>query len=95
MASAMSPAVLGSGTIMGFGLLVLSGFVLWVTAYKPEARDSDTWKALATAIIMTGLLGFTAFVQQALQRQQEHDLQAAIDDAEGDATPVIVEPTEP
>ena len=84
------PPMIGNGAIMGLSLVALSFFVLAVTAFRPDARESDTWKALATAIVMTGLLGFTAFVQNSIQRQQEHDLQSAI---EGET--IVDEPSEP
>ena len=88
----MTPLI-GNGAIMGLSLVGLSFFVLAVTAFRPDARESDTWKALATAIIMTGLLGFTAFVQSSIQRQQEHDLQSAIDGEH--IEPIVSEPSEP
>ena len=77
----MTSAMIGNGSIMGLSLVGLSFFVLAVTAFNKDARGDDTWRALATAIIVTGLLGFTSFVQSAIQRQQEHDLRDAIDDA--------------
>lgn len=88
----MTPFI-GNGAIMGLSLVALSFFVLAVTAFRPDARESDTWKALATAIVMTGLLGFTAFVQNSIQRQQEHDLQSAIDGEH--IEPIVSEPSEP
>lgn len=66
----------GTGVYMGFGLLGLALFVLSVTAFHAGVRENETWKALATAIILTGLLEFSTFVQQALLRQQEAQIAA-------------------
>jgi len=63
-----------NGAIMGLSLVALSIFVLGVTAFHGPARDNDTWKALATAVILTGLLEFSTFVQQAILRQQEAEI---------------------
>ena len=70
----------GSGMILGLSLIGLSLFVLGVTAFHGPARDSDTWKALATAVILTGLLEFSTFVQQALLRQQEAEIAKVVSD---------------
>ena len=70
----------GNGMILGLSLIGLSLFVLGVTAFHGPARDNDTWKALATAVILTGLLEFSTFVQQALLRQQEAEIGKVISD---------------
>ena len=70
----------GNGMILGLSLIGLSLFVLGVTAFHGPARDNDTWKALATAVILTGLLEFSTFVQQALLRQQESEIGKVISD---------------
>ena len=70
----------GNGMILGLSLIGLSLFVLGVTAFHGPARDNDTWKALATAVILTGLLEFSTFVQQALLRQQEAEIGKVVSD---------------
>ena len=61
----MIPAF-GSGAYVGFGLFLLSMFVLGVTAFHHDARENETWKALAVAVVITGLLGFVQFVQETI-----------------------------
>lgn len=56
----------GTGVYVGLGLFVLSLFVLGVTAFHPDARENETWKSLAVAVVITGLLGFVQFVQEAI-----------------------------
>ena len=70
----------GSGMILGLSLIGLSLFVLGVTAFHGPARENDTWKALATAVILTGLLEFSTFVQEALLRQQEAEIGKVVSD---------------
>ena len=70
---------IGSGAVFGLSIVAMSIFVLAVTAFHGPARDSDTWKALATAIILTGLMEFSSFVQQALLKREEAKVEAPRD----------------
>lgn len=69
----MIPAF-GSGVYWGIGLMLLSFFCLAVTAFNDRARDSEAFKILAAAIVVSALLEFSSFVQSTITRQQIHEL---------------------